>query len=246
MLKNQLNFEVGTNQLINIIIMNKKVLSIMFILSLTVSVFAQDKEDRKGNPNPELQYAVTASKVASYGYLNNDALSLLSAANILIAHPTSKLVPEKVESGTADSKKTKENEVIVDLDVNKLIADAIVLAKDDDNILALANTVKSSIPATTRSAVGGPKIAEDRVNANDYDIYYIRFYGEELAEVAVIGDGDTDLDLYIYDDSGHLIESDTDYSDDCYVSWYPKWTGTFKVKVKNRGNVYNHYVLATN
>ena len=34
--------------------------------------------------------------------------------------------------------------------------------------------------------------------------------------------------------------------DDCYVSWTPSWTGAFKIKIKNLGNVYNRYVLITN
>jgi hypothetical protein len=54
------------------------------------------------------------------------------------------------------------------------------------------------------------------------------------------------LDLYVYDSNGNLIASDTGYSDDCYVSWVPKWTGRFIVKVVNRGPLYNRYVILTN
>jgi hypothetical protein len=67
-----------------------------------------------------------------------------------------------------------------------------------------------------------------------------------LAVITVIGDGDTDLDLYVYDENGNLIEHDADYTDDCVVTFTPKWTGNFKIKIVNRGRVYNSYVIRTN
>ena len=68
----------------------------------------------------------------------------------------------------------------------------------------------------------------------------------ELAEVLVSGDGDTDLDLYVYDSNGNLIAKDIDYSDDCYVRWIPAWTGRFIIRIVNRGPVYNRFVILTN
>jgi len=95
-------------------------------------------------------------------------------------------------------------------------------------------------------AVRGPVYARDAVNPGSADVYRITFRGGEIARVALSGDGDTDLDLYVYDESGNLIAKDDDRSDDCYVSWIPRWTGSFKIRVVNRGRVYNEYVLATN
>ena len=86
----------------------------------------------------------------------------------------------------------------------------------------------------------------DIVRANETDVYNLYFRGGEEAIVIVSGDGDTDLDLYVYDENGNLIDSDTDRSDDCIVSWTPKWSGYFKIKIKNLGDVYNRYVLVTN
>ncbi len=67
-----------------------------------------------------------------------------------------------------------------------------------------------------------------------------------MARVAVIGDGDTDLDLLVYDENGNLIASDTDYTDKCLVEFAPRWTGTFLVRVVNNGYVHNNYLLLTN
>lgn len=112
-------------------------------------------------------------------------------------------------------------------------------------ILFVASALLCSIAALA-GAKGGPKEANDRVLANDYDIYNIVFLGGQTARVTVNGDGDTDLDLYIYDENGNLIEKDDDYTDYCVCSWTPSWTGTFTIKIVNRGNVYNAYKLSTN
>ena len=132
----------------------------------------------------------------------------------------------------------------------KLLATAKEWAGEDANLLALAATVEEKMATSAEEirggAVNGPHIHYDRVNAHSTDTYTISFRGNELAEVMVIGDGDTDLDLYIYDENMNFITKDDDYSDNCIVSFNPSWTGKFYVKIKNRGNVYNNYVLMTN
>jgi hypothetical protein len=77
------------------------------------------------------------------------------------------------------------------------------------------------------------------------DTFKVRFRGDEPARIAVSGDGDSDLDLYVYDENGNLVCSDTDDSDDMYCGWTPSWTGTFTVRIKNRGAA-NRYKLVTN
>ena len=86
----------------------------------------------------------------------------------------------------------------------------------------------------------------DRVLANSINTYYIDFYGNEYAEVAIVGDGDTDLDLFIYDENGNFIASGETYSDVEVVGFTPLWTGTFIVEVHNLGNVYNDFGLGSN
>ena len=94
--------------------------------------------------------------------------------------------------------------------------------------------------------VGGEGSADTRVLAHSTDVFHIRFEGGKPAEIVVNGDGDTDLDLYVYDENDNLIVSDTDALDLCIANWTPRWTGTFRVEVKNLGDVYNRYSLRTN
>ena len=100
--------------------------------------------------------------------------------------------------------------------------------------------------AVLLGAVGGPKYSEDRVYGKDYVDYTCKFWANELAEVIVIGDGDNDLDLYIYDANGNLIASDTDYTDQCVCRWVPSWTGAFTIRIVNRGAIYSNFAIATN
>lgn len=128
-------------------------------------------------------------------------------------------------------------------DIAKLLADATEFADGDATYLALIESAKHN---ATRGATKDYAAHTDRVRAHDTDVYKIRFRGGERACVVVSGDGDTDLDLYIYDEYGNLITKDIDYSDDCVCVWNPRWTGEFTIKIVNRGDVYNRYVMAVN
>jgi len=115
---------------------------------------------------------------------------------------------------------------------------------------ALAIVALITVAAMGLQAIGGdvtgPNLHKDQVLANHTDIYEITFEGDEKAIVAVIGDGDTDLDLFIYDENDNLIGEDTDLTDRCSVEWTPSWTGKYSIKVKNLGSVYNEYIFITN
>jgi hypothetical protein len=135
----------------------------------------------------------------------------------------------------------------VSYDTQKLLAEAKGWAKGNPQLLALINTEANKHAASGSLGAGaGAIVHHDTVLARHYDDYAITFVGGELARVAVVGDGDTDLDLYIYDENGNLITSDTDYTDQCLVEFTPRWTGAFRVRVVNNGYVYNNYVLLTN
>lgn len=122
---------------------------------------------------------------------------------------------------------------------------AILLLSASLTLAPIAANPASSLDAAP-GRVGGPGEIHTRVEAHDTDSYEIRFHGDELARIVVRGDGDTDLDLFVYDENGNLVASDTDSTDVCVVSWTPRWTGNFRVRVKNLGRVYNRYTLTTN
>lgn len=76
--------------------------------------------------------------------------------------------------------------------------------------------------------------------------YDTRFYGGERAEIELDGRDYSDLDLFVYDENGNLVASDTDSLDLCYATWTPRRTGNFRVEVVNVGSEGNWYDIETN
>ena len=223
----------------------KKLFLLVCLCSLAFAAFAQDEKPESNRPaSPEISALQTAAGLAKYGYANYSATALVEAAKIFAETKTQPL-DVIAEHGKTETVTDKNNPV--SFDSGQLLADAKKFAGKDKTILAYIKRVEKSIASgSTRGAVGGPRATKERVLGKDVDSYKVKFWAKELAEVCVSGDGDTDLDLYVYDENGNLIESDTDYTDECAVRWVPAWTGTFIIKIVNRGALYNNYVIWTN
>ena len=97
--------------------------------------------------------------------------------------------------------------------------------------------------ADTNDKIGQSINLYDNVLGGYTDTWTYTFRANSEARVTVDGDGDTDLDLYIYDENDNLITKDDDTTDYCVCTWTPRWTGKFKIKIVNRGSVYNRYHL---
>lgn len=109
------------------------------------------------------------------------------------------------------------------------------------NALTVTTSVSSPL-----GRVYGPANVSRRVSAYSTYTDYILFRGGEVAEVVVEGDGDCDLDLYVYNPDGDLVAKDDDNTDYCVVRWTPNYTKSYRIVVKNRGYVYADYLLKSN
>ncbi len=76
--------------------------------------------------------------------------------------------------------------------------------------------------------------------------YNITFWGGEQARIAIVGDGSTDLDIFVYDSNGRLIVQGIGLTDRELVTWVPGQTQTYRIVVRNLGNTWNRFSLATN
>jgi hypothetical protein len=83
----------------------------------------------------------------------------------------------------------------------------------------------------------------DRVEAYSTDRWTLWARGGTNL-VEVIGDGDTDLDCYVYDRFGNFLGSDTDYTDHCIVRVHNPSAGNLVIRIENLGGVYNEYMLS--
>lgn len=180
------------------------------------------------------------TELVRYARQQKSLPAYLTALQVLGANPTRDLGVQKSESGGKDGPQKADKEPIT---VEGVAAEARALANGDATAIAQIDALARG---TSKGAVGGARQAVERVRAYASDTFVVDFRGGRTAEVLVSGDGDTDLDLFIYDENGNLICSDEDSTDECYCRWNPAWTGPFEIRVKNFGDVYNRYVLLTN
>jgi len=178
----------------------KGTISLLFLFLLTTAVYAQEKGSQQPMKymSQEIENMVLAKELAAYGYANESALSLISAARIVIDESASAAKVEKTKRGGEDTGGSD-----ISLDVEKLLTDAEAFT-DDKNLKGLIKSTRE-LTAASRGRVGGPGYVVDKVNGEEANMYAVEFTGGEAAEAAVVGDGSTDLDLYIFDEEGNLV-----------------------------------------
>ena len=186
------------------------------------------------------QRAATAAEAATlhlahslvrYGDRRKDALALITAARIL----GSAGVRERA-AGNAPQVKQKS-----DMSVPGIVARAKAYAGGRAELVALADDAVTG----TRGNAEGPVRMFSMVQKTARDTFEFDFRGGEAAFVGVSGDGDSDLDLYVYDAAGKLVCAAEGETDEEICRWYPKAAGRYRVVIRNLG-IENQYFLATN
>lgn len=83
----------------------------------------------------------------------------------------------------------------------------------------------------------------DVIRARGTDTYTMTLEGGRSYLITVDGDGDTDLDAFLYDENDNLVAKDDDETDYCVLRVRPRWSGPFELKIKNLGRMANLYTL---
>jgi hypothetical protein len=197
-----------------------------------------------------------AEELVQYARENESPVAMLAAVQMLqrvrvetaggrVAEEKSGDVPRPQGAAAREKGKTPAPS----LDPKTLLAEARGWAKGNQSLLGLLDAEAKKGPSGGGGTLGsaiGPVYQPGRASALKYTDWIVTMRGGEVARIAVIGDGDTDLDLEVFDENGNLIARDTDNTDKCLVEWTPKWTGKFRVRISNLGLVYNNYVLLSN
>jgi hypothetical protein len=193
-----------------------------------------------------VQDLALARQLVLYGQRTGSPEPMIAAARIMletgISDPEFESMSSEAQEG-AGAAVDADKAPVPKLNVLQLLTSARELAGEDANMQAVIDDLEGSM---TKGRAGGPAVHYDRVEAYTTDIYRITFRGGQSAIVEVVGDGDTDLDCFMYDENGNLIVSDVDYTDHCILVWTPSWTGPFELQIQNLGSVWNGYVLSTN
>jgi hypothetical protein len=109
-------------------------------------------------------------------------------------------------------------------------------------LLSVASLVGS---AQAASAPAVPDWKVDRVSAHSTNLFNVQIWEGETTEIQINGDGDTDLDLIVYDGRGREVGRSDSYSDSESVSITAAYNDVLTVKVINLGSVYNEFVIST-
>lgn len=220
------------------------------MLLAIASGYAQSSaySSKKGTskPNPVIENAQLACRLARYGYDHKSPTALVEAARILMDQPfhDADVVQKQPSRGSEGRKHTRPME----MDVEKLLADARTLCGNDKEKLAMVEScIQDLSHASSKGSVSGPAIVQERVFANSEVIFFLKISGKSELQISLEGDGSTDLDLDVFygSDYGQRI-FDESAGDRCSVSFSPKSDQTVKVVVKNWGGEYNDFILMHN
>jgi len=83
----------------------------------------------------------------------------------------------------------------------------------------------------------------DIVQARDSEWFTLRVRANQIVDFALRGDGDTDLDLYVYDGRGNLIARDINPTDRASLRVISHADQTLRIEVRNLGRVWNQFAL---
>jgi hypothetical protein len=174
---------------------------------------------------------------------SGDALTVLTAAKLAAT--------VEIKEGGEIKKETKGEAAADDAEgasegpatADQMYAMALELAGDDE---AMKGLIEDAQAETSRGRIGGSVSWLSRLPSGQIDVWEVPFYGNSYAEVAIAGDGDTNLDMVITDENGNVICYDVSPSDQVYCDFVPAWDGYFYITVENTGRSRNSYYLLTN
>ncbi|MEN8121619.1 MAG: hypothetical protein ABFS35_14800 [Bacteroidota bacterium] len=220
----------------------KKFIALLLILCFSFSNEGKTQVIEKSAKHQKIENTRLAYQLIKYGYQKENALSMISAIDILLKQNINDLYPET--KGLNQIEKETKN-----YDYLKNILDyARYKAKNNINILTLIDQYDKELfkMKATRGAIGGARVGNHTVLAKGSNFFWVVFKENELAEVSVIGNGMNVLDLFIYDDKNNLVHKDIKRQTECYLNWYPKEKKAYKIKIKNNGSSKINYSVITN
>jgi hypothetical protein len=188
--------------------------------------------------------AILARRLAAFGRRTRSAMALVAAAQMLLDLPARPLDPPRTTGGDPTSSPAAPADT--NREVLALLTSAQIVAPYDEQLGVIVRALRVRATAQPRGAGGGPRERQSRVPPNGVDTYSIAFRGGEPAVVYVTGDGQSNLDLTVFDPNGRRIGLDAGPYDEGLVRWTPRVTGNYRVEVRNLGKVSNGYVLITN
>ncbi len=111
-------------------------------------------------------------------------------------------------------------------------------------VLGIALAAAMLVAPAHAGRVGGPGSDRKVVAAGSFVYYHEMIRGGERTNITLSGDGDSDLDLFVFDAAGNLIVKDEGLSDQAAVWVFTPTTTTIRIEVRNVGRLANLYTLS--
>jgi hypothetical protein len=218
------------------------------LVSLAIPLMAQDKTGSNVNTEGTGEAGATATlsmahELYAMGVEAGDALTVLTAAKLAASAEVKEGGDIKKETKGEDPAEDAEGDAEAPAVADEMFAMAMELAGDDE---ALKGIISDAEAEGSRGRIGGAVSWLSRLPAGKVDVWEVPFFGNSYAEVAIVGDGDANLDMVITDENGNVICYDVSRSDQVYCDFVPAWDGYFYVTVENTGRSRNSYYLLTN
>ena len=196
-----------------------------------------------GTPGPVARLAL-AQRLYARALADGDTPMLLTAIHLARAVTLRPAAGWALQTtGTALPDQTQGASGPPDPAGDGAIALARSLAGDDPDLQDLVYDLDAQLP---RARITSASVARSDLAAGQTDTWQMAFFGESYAEIAVLGDGDSGLDVRLTDATGSLICADPAATDQMFCDFVPARNGFFSLTVINTGSVANSYNLITN
>ncbi|MEQ8435377.1 MAG: hypothetical protein RIA71_14170 [Oceanicaulis sp.] len=214
-------------------------------VALSGAVIAQDDQsgeniavERNEGATTGVEQLALAQQLYQVAAENRDPLAMIVAARLRAGVS----VEDRDYEAGSDDGDVEDGEIDF-LTADDMFEEARILSRGDETLNGLIADAEAE---QGRGRVSGPGRDTGFVRARSTTFYNLSFRGGERAAVYANGPGITDLDMYVYDQNGNTICRDIDYSDNMSCFWTPRWTGAFRVEVRNLGNTGVSFNVVTN
>lgn len=240
---------------------------IALVLALLAVVATSGGAQQPDEPTiPRVSLHETAAALARSGAANNDARTVLAAAQLLITAGRRTPGLERVEPASRDTIRPEELQKGVVTAAGLLrLASRIAVEQQDaqtarvaadlagnpdvglgDAALALELRTAADGLARTRGRMGGPVWSDGFLVTNEVAEFRLSFQGGYVPNKLSISASSpqADLDCYLYD-GRQLVARDNGYGGNCTIRWSQRMTGVMTLRVRNAG-VGTYFTVVSN
>jgi hypothetical protein len=221
-----------------------RALILMFALTLPAQAEAPNLSSRQGGSPGAAAQLILAQRTYDTALKIGDPILLITAIRLareITLRPPAGWTRTTVGEPAPDQ--TDGRSAAPDPAGSEAIAIAQGFAGEDLDLQDLVYDLDAQLPHGRRTTAVS---AAATLDGGQTDVWQLVLAGETVAEIGLIGDGDTRLGLSIADETGQVVCVRPPSSASALCHFTPARNGFFDVKVHNTGTVKNSYRLVGN